>query len=110
MVLALDVGNTNIKIGLFDGDEMIQSWRMATDLVRTADEYGIALMQLLRSGGVEPSQIDGTIVSSVIPQLNYTIEHMLDYYLHTKPLMWGRESKPGSTFSTKTREKWAATE
>ena len=93
MVLALDVGNTNIKIGLFDGDEMIQSWRMATDLVRTADEYGIALMQLLRSGGVEPSQIDGTIVSSVIPQLNYTIEHMRDCYLHTKRLMVG----PGIT-------------
>ena len=95
MVLALDVGNTNIKIGLFDNDEMIHSWRMATDLVRTADEYGIALMQLLSSGGVTPSQIEGTIVSSVIPQLNYTIEHMLDYYLHMKPIMVGPGIKTG---------------
>lgn len=95
MVLAFDIGNTNIKIGLFDGDDMIYSWRMATDLVRTADEYGIALMQLLQSGGIAASQITGTIVSSVIPQLNYTIEHMIDYYLHSKPLMVGPGIKTG---------------
>ncbi len=95
MVLAFDVGNTNIKIGLFEGDDMIYSWRMATDLVRTADEYGIALMQLLQSGGITPSQISGTIVSSVIPQLNYTIEHMIGYYLHSKPLMVGPGIKTG---------------
>jgi len=95
MVLAFDVGNTNIKIGLFEGDDMIYSWRMATDLVRTADEYGIALMQLLQSGGITPSQISGTIVSSVIPQLNYTIEHMISYYLHSKPLMVGPGIKTG---------------
>ena len=70
MVLAFDIGNTNIKIGLFDGDRLVFSWRVATDLVRTADEYGIALIQLLHSGGIAPSQIEGTIVSSVIPQLN----------------------------------------
>ena len=95
MVLAFDVGNTNIKIGVFDGDDMIYSWRMATDLLRTADEYGIALMQLLQSGGITPSQITGTIVSSVIPQLNYTIEHMITYYLHSKPLMVGPGIKTG---------------
>lgn len=95
MVLALDVGNTNIKIGLFDGDELIFSWRMATDLSRTADEYGISLMQLLSSGNVKAEDIEGTIVSSVIPQLNYTIEHMLDYYLHSKPIMVGPGVKTG---------------
>ena len=48
MVLAFDIGNTNIKIGLFDGDRLVFSWRVATDLVRTADEYGIA------EGALEP--------------------------------------------------------
>lgn len=95
MVLALDVGNTNIKIGLFDGDDLVFSWRMATDLLRTADEYGISLMQLLSSGNIKAEDIEGTIVSSVIPQLNYTIEHMLDYYLHSKPIMVGPGVKTG---------------
>ena len=95
MVLAFDIGNTNIKIGLFDGDRLVFSWRVATDLVRTADEYGIALIQLLQSGGITPSQIEGTIVSSVIPQLNYTIEHMIDYYLHQKPMFVGPGVKTG---------------
>jgi len=87
MVLCLDVGNTNIKIGVFSGYEMRFSWRVSADQNKTSDEYGIALIQLLESEGCSPKDIDGAIVSSVIPQMNYTIERMIGYYFKVKPIM-----------------------
>ena len=95
MLLGLDVGNTNIKIGVFEGKNILHSWRLAADLNKTADEYGIALLQLLESANIKPKDIDGSIVASVIPQLNYTIEHMLDYYFKTEPIFVGPGIKTG---------------
>jgi type III pantothenate kinase len=95
MILGLDVGNTNIKIGVYDGKKMLHSWRLATDFSKTADEYGIALIQLLESEGIAPKDIEGSIMSSVIPQLNYTVSHMLDYYFNATPIMVGPGVKTG---------------
>lgn len=95
MNIVIDIGNTNIKVGVFDGEKIISSWRMASDISHTADEYGITLVNLLLSSDINPKDINGGIISSVIPQLNYTIEHMLSYYLKIKPLFVGVGIKSG---------------
>ena len=98
MILCLDVGNTNIKAGVFKAGELLNSWRVAADYNKTADEYGIALIELLKSAGISPKDIRGAIVASVIPQLNYTLEHMLDYYFKAKPIMVSSDVKTGLDF------------
>lgn len=95
MVLVIDIGNTNIKIGIFDGDELIDSLRLATSTNKTSDEYGINIKDLLTAKGIEINKITGVIISSVNPNLNYTIEHMCEYYFNTKPLIVGAKIKSG---------------
>lgn len=87
MLLAMDIGNTNVKIGVFDGDKVVASWRMSTKAYRTADEYGMVLYDLLRQQGVKFADLSDAVLSSVAPALNYTIEHMCQYYIGQKPLI-----------------------
>jgi len=95
MILTMDIGNTNIKIGLFDGDKFISSWRLSTKADRTADEYGMTLYDLLRQQGVHFPDIEATVMSSVAPALNYTIEHMVSYYTKKSPLVVTSETDTG---------------
>ena len=86
MILTLDIGNTNIKTAIFDGMEMKQYWRVATDRNRTSDEYGIILMNLLKHSDISPDAIEGIMMSSVVPQINFTIEHMCRNYFDMEPM------------------------
>lgn len=86
MILTLDIGNTNIKTALFEGMEMKQYWRISTDRNRTSDEYGMVLMNLLNHNGVDCSAIEGIMMSSVVPQINFTIEHMCRNYFDMEPM------------------------
>lgn len=95
MIFVIDIGNTNIKYGVFESENLIASFRVASKKSSTADEYGTVVRDLLASGGINREQIEGVIVSSVIPQLNYTIEHMCEYYLGKKPVMIGPGVKTG---------------
>ena len=95
MILALDIGNSNIKIGVFQNDELLFSWRLAARSDKTADEYGIVLTDLLEHSGITPNDTEGIIMSSVIPNLNYTLEHMCSYYFHKKPIVIGPGVKNG---------------
>lgn len=87
MILTMDIGNTNVKYGVFDKDDLIASWRVSTKASRTADEYGMVLYDLLKQRGVNFADIDDAVMSSVAPALNYTIEHMCNYYIGKKPLI-----------------------
>lgn len=87
MILLMDVGNTNIKIGLANEKKNLQTWRVATDTTRTADEFGMVLFDLFRQSGYGFKDVDGIIISSVVPSINYTLEHMCTYYMHKKPIM-----------------------
>ncbi len=87
MILAIDVGNTNIKLGLFKENVLVSSWKMSTDVNRTADETGAIIMQLFRASDIDETKIKGAIISSVIPQLNYSLLHALKFYFKLKPLM-----------------------
>lgn len=86
MILTLDIGNTNIKTALFEGMEMRQYWRISTNRARSSDEYGIILMDLLNHNGIPASTVDGIIMSSVVPQINFTIEHMCRNYFGHEPM------------------------
>ncbi len=86
MILTLDIGNTNIKTALFEGMEMKQYWRISSDRNRSSDEYGIVLMNLLAHNGIDRSAIEGIMMSSVVPQINFTIEHMCRNYFGMEPL------------------------
>lgn len=86
MLLVIDVGNTNMKLGVYKGDELLKSWRLSTEAKRTADELGMILYDLFGSAGVSFGDIDGIIMSSVAPLLNYTVEHMCTYYMKIKPI------------------------
>lgn len=95
MILAMDIGNTNVKIGVFDGDEIVASWRVSTMVSRTADEYGMTVYDLLRQRGAGFEDVEAIIVSSVAPALNYTIEHMCRYYMGKDPLTINSKTDTG---------------
>ena len=85
MILTLDIGNTNIKTALFDGPEMVKYWRLSTNITNTSDEYGINIMSLFSHGGVSPRDVEGIIISSVVPTINFTIDHMCQNYFGITP-------------------------
>jgi type III pantothenate kinase len=95
MILTMDIGNTNIKTALFDGTEMYKYWRMSTNITSTSDEYGVRLMSMFAHEGVSKDVVDGIIVSSVVPTINYTIEHMLLNYIGKTPLFVAPGIKTG---------------
>ena len=86
MILTLDIGNTNMKTALFEGMEMVEYWRLATNRNRTSDEYGMSLMNLLNHRSISPEQVEGIMMSSVVPQVNFTIEHMCRNYFGMEPM------------------------
>ena len=95
MILTMDIGNTNIKTALFDGKEMYKYWRMSTNLTSTSDEYGVRLMSMFAHEGGSPEVVEGIVVSSVVPTINYTIEHMLQNYIGKAPLIVAPGVKTG---------------
>ncbi len=86
MLLALDVGNTNTVLGVFRGSELIANWRLTTARDQTVDEYGVLTRNLFTLAGLDPGEIRGVIISSVVPTLNGTLEEMAQRYFHTKAL------------------------
>ena len=76
MILTMDIGNTNIKTALFEGMELVEYWRVSTNRNMSSDEYGILLLNLFAHKGVAARQVEGIMISSVVQQINFTIEHM----------------------------------
>ena len=96
MLLAMDIGNTNVKIGIYKGDKLDSSWRLSTEITRTADEYGMTLFDLFATRNIKFDDITGVIISSVAPYLNYTVEHMCNYYMKDfKPIFVDHTTNAG---------------
>ncbi|MBO5247308.1 MAG: type III pantothenate kinase [Eubacterium sp.] len=87
MLLTLDVGNTNITIGVFDGEKLLCTLRITTKLPRTSDEYGTLLKNLMRDNDIDPADIQAAIISSVVPAVMYSLRNGLYKYLHVDPLI-----------------------
>src|SRR6202035_2169790 len=86
MLLALDVGNTNTVLGVFQGPALIANWRLTTARDQTVDEYGILTRELFTLAGLDPLDIRGVIISSVVPPLNSTLEEMAERYFRIRAL------------------------
>lgn len=95
MLLVFDVGNTNIVLGLYDGDKMIYHWRAATNELKTADEYAASLGMLFQLDGVTFDMVTDIIISSVVPPVNPTLEYLCRRYFHVEPMMVGPGMKTG---------------
>ena len=97
MLLVVDIGNTNVVLGIYDGLALKAHWRLATDAKTTSDEYGILFSNLLASAGILPLQISGAIVSSVVPALTGTFETLIEQYFHQRPMFVTSETDTGLT-------------
>ena len=97
MLLVVDIGNTNVVLGVYDGSMLKGHWRLATDAKTTADEYGILFTNLLASTGILPVQMSGAIMSSVVPTLTATFEALIEQYFHQRALIVTSESDTGLT-------------
>ena len=86
MLLVIEVGNTNTKIGVYDGPRLLVSWRLTTRREQTADEYGLFIETLLRTRGLSPSDIRGAAISNVVPTVQQALESMCEKYFAVNPL------------------------
>ena len=87
MLLAIDVGNTNVTIGVFDGERLAHSWRLAALRERTADELGIFVTRLFEQMHVPVASVHGIAVASVVPPLTRPMEEMCERYFSQKALV-----------------------
>lgn len=95
MILLVDVGNTNIVLGVHNGQEYIASWRISSDGNKTSDEYSIQVMQLFNVSEIDPKEIKGVIVSSVVPNIMHSLENMLRKCFCHEPIIVGPGIKTG---------------
>jgi type III pantothenate kinase len=95
VLLTLDVGNTNVTIGVFDGATPRATWRVATDYERLADEYAVTILGLLRAEAIEPSAITGAVMACVVPELLPVFEQLCRRYFKADPLVIGTGTKTG---------------
>ena len=87
MLIAVDIGNSNIVWGIYEHQTLKGHWRLATDASKTSDEYGLLFRGLLETHGLQTSHITGAIISSVVPSLTSTFEEMIESYFHRLPLV-----------------------
>ncbi|MDO6451335.1 type III pantothenate kinase [Oceanobacillus profundus] len=91
MLFVLDVGNTNTVLGVFEKDQLKHEWRIKTDRYKTADEFGMLIKSLFDYKGIAFSDINGVIISSVVPQIMFALEEMSREYFHMDPVVIGKE-------------------
>ncbi|MEG0309023.1 MAG: type III pantothenate kinase [Clostridium sp.] len=95
MIFVLDVGNTNIVLGIYKEKTLIVEWRLSTDYKKTSDEYMIEVAQLFTYNKLDVNDISGVIISSVVPNIMYSLEHMVRKFFNKKPLIVGPGIKTG---------------
>ena len=95
MIFCIDIGNSNIKYAIFDGEELKATFRVTSQRNFTSDEYGVIVRDLLKTAGIPKDKIEGVIMSSVIPSVNYTMEHMCRDYFGLTPIIVGPGVKTG---------------
>jgi type III pantothenate kinase len=100
MLLAIDVGNTNITLGIWNGESLLGKFRMTTKIPRTSDEYGVLIYDLLRTREISPDEVKDVIISSVVPTILYSLTNGIIKYLGCNPIIVGTGTKTGVKIST----------
>ncbi len=95
MLLTLDVGNTNVTIGIFEGAEIRATWRIATDVERLPDEYAVTVLGLLHTEDIPRSAVTHAVMASVVPDLTTVFEQLCQRYFSVEPLVIGTGTKTG---------------
>ena len=95
MLLAIDIGNTNIVLGVYEGKKLVTHWRLLTQPERTADEYGVLISHLVSSQGIRREQIHALIASCVVPPMIGMIQELGERFFGMSPLMVGPGVKTG---------------
>lgn len=95
MILAIDVGNTSIVLGVYDGKRLLQHWRMGTDREKTSDEFGMFIVSLLNHEKLAMEQVEAVVIASVVPPIMYSLEHAIRKYFRVEPIVVGPGIKTG---------------
>ena len=95
MLLAVDIGNTSVHVGVWEGEHLRATWRLGTDRERLPDEYAILLLGLLRTASIEPEQVKHCTLSSTVPLLTQTFQELVARYFHTQALVVGSGVRTG---------------
>ncbi|MBM7646444.1 type III pantothenate kinase [Scopulibacillus daqui] len=95
MIFVCDVGNTNIVLGVYEGDELVHHWRIATNRDKTEDEFAMIIKDLFLDVHLKFEQIKGIIISSVVPSIMFSLERMCEKYFKQKPIVVGPGIKTG---------------
>ncbi len=94
MLLCVDIGNNNIKLGLYRGEQLVTHWRIFTDPSKLSDEYAVLLLSLFETENINKNDIDGCAISSVVPDLTLAFRDLVKRHLKLKPVIVGEVKKP----------------
>lgn len=100
MILVIDIGNTNITFGIYEGKEMKATFRIMSKTPRTSDEYGNTIVELLEKNGVKTADIEGTIIASVFPNIMHSFTSAIIKYIGNTPIIVGPGVKTGINIAT----------
>lgn len=100
ILMTIDVGNTNINLGLMQGNDVIGSFRLTTKTPRTSDEFGLCIKELLDTTNISDTDIEAVIISSVVPKIMYSLNSAIIKYLHQEPIIVGPGIKTGISIRT----------
>jgi len=95
MVFVIDVGNTNITYGVYDGETLVTSFRMTSKVAHTSDEYGMEIIEILKINGISKDDIEGCIIASVVPGVMYSLTSGVKRYFEVDPIIVGVGVKTG---------------
>lgn len=100
MLLAIDIGNTNFTCGVFNGEDLVTTFRLTTKEKRTSDEYGIWFCSIVENRGIKKEEITDVIISSVVPDVMHSLGNSMIKYFNCKPLIVGAGVKTGIRIAT----------
>ncbi|MBI4492202.1 MAG: type III pantothenate kinase [Chloroflexi bacterium] len=100
MLLAIDIGNTNIVLGVFSGDRLVGHWRLSTDAEKMPDEYAVLVRTLLEHEGRRTSEVDGVCIASVVPPLTATFRELAERYFKLVPIVVNADLESGVKIAT----------
>lgn len=95
MLVTIDVGNTNITIGVFEGADIVGSFRLTTKMQRTSDEFGVSLLSLFRAKNIDPTLVEGVLISSVVPKVMHSLNNSIRKFFNLEPMIVGPGVKTG---------------
>jgi type III pantothenate kinase len=108
MLLTIDIGNTNIKIGVYQGEQLLAHWRMATERLKLADEYAVMIHNLFELAGLDRGGVTGCVLSCVVPPLTSQFRTLSRTYLNVEPVIIGPGVETGLRYSIDTPDQLGA--